>query len=292
MPARTAIKKYRMLRVFLLPRAVVFVCAFFLSCGDASSGSNVSRRSRQTKTVSVKTANVIYKSDTMQCHGFIAYDQNRNGRLPIVVIVHEWWGLTDYLKSRARQLAELGYFAIAADMYGEGRIAYNPAEAMAMAKPYYVDPYIIRNRLTAAIAKAGTFSQADTSRVAAVGYCFGGFVVLNAAKMGLPLLGAVSFHGDLTGPPPRRGAVKGEMLICQGGSDELVPEKQRLAFRKSMDSAGVKYLFLTYPDARHAFTNPEATDIGLKFHLPVAYNPTADSASWSDMKNFFSSILK
>ena len=287
-----AFKLHHMLRPFLMPVAVYFFSLSLFSCGNTAPTAGSLENPGGTKPPSIKTANILYTTDTMQCHGFIAYDQNRQGKLPVVVIVHEWWGLTDYLKTRARQLAGLGYFAIAADMYGEGRTASNPTEALAMAKPYYVNPYIIKNRLAAAIAKAGTFSQADTTRVAAMGYCFGGFVVLNAAKMGLPLKGTVSFHGDLSGPAPRRGAVTGEMLICQGGSDELVPEAQRVAFRKTMDSAGVKYLFMTYPGASHAFTNPAATETGEKFHMPVAYNPTADSASWSDMKNFFSSVLK
>ncbi len=279
---------HRASRFPVLASALLLFC---FSCGRTPSKKHPEKKD-SPKLPTVRTAEVLYKADTLTCHGFIAYDRKRGGKLPIVVIVHEWWGLNDYIRNRARQMAELGYFAIAADMYGDNRVAANPAEALALAKPYYINPYIIRNRLAAAVAKAETFSQADSTRVGAMGYCFGGFVVLNAAKMGLPLKGTVSFHGDLSGPAPRRGAINGEMLICQGGSDQLVPEKQRTAFRKTMDSAEVKYLFMTYPGASHAFTNPSATQIGQQFHLPVAYNPGADSASWVDMKNFFSSTLR
>ena len=212
--------------------------------------------------------------------------------MPIVVVVHEWWGLTDYAKSRAKQLAELGFFAIDADMFGNGRTATTPAEAMAFAKPYYTHPAITKTRIDAAIAKAKTFPQADSSRVAAIGYCFGGFVVLNATKMGSPLQGTVSFHGDLSGPAPKKGAVKGAILVCQGADDSFVPEKARTAFKKSMDSADVHYTFISYAGAEHAFTNPEATGLGKKFGLPIAYNAAADSASWNDMKVFFKSIFK
>lgn len=201
-------------------------------------------------------------------------------------------GLNDYIKNRAKQLAALGYFAIDADMFGEGRIATTAAEAMAFTNPYYANPRLARTRLDAAIAKAKTFSQADSSRVAAIGYCYGGFVVLNAAKLGDAVKGTVSFHGDLGGVTPKKGVIQGDILVCQGADDQFVPEKARTSFKKSMDSVGAHYKFIEYAGATHAFTNPEATELGKKFNLPVAYNAAADSASWSAMKSFFKSVLK
>jgi dienelactone hydrolase len=272
---------------------------FLSSCGSNSSQPAAVDQAKDTTVdtaaataPSIKTAEVEYTADGLPCRGFVAYDENHKGKLPIVVVVHEWWGLTDYVKDRARQLAALGYFAMDADMFGNGKTAPTPTEAMAMTKPYYTNPAITKTRLEAAIAKAKTFPQADSSRVAAMGYCFGGFVVLNAAKLGAPLKGTVSFHGDLSGVAPQKGAVQGRILICQGGDDPFVPEKARAAFKKTMDSAGVNYTFKTYPGALHAFTNPGATELGKKFKLPIAYNATADSASWNDMKSFFDAVLK
>jgi dienelactone hydrolase len=144
----------------------------------------------------------------------------------------------------------------------------------------------------AAIAKAASFPQADTSRVAAVGYCFGGFIVLNATKLGTPLKAVVSFHGGLGGVQPKKGVIQGEILICQGGADPFVPETEQVAFKKSMDSVGARYTFITYPGALHAFSNPNATAMGEKFKLPLAYNAAADTASWKDMQNLFLTALK
>jgi len=181
-----------------------------------------------------------------------------------------------------------GYIA-----YDENRkTAANPQEAMALTKPYYTHPEMSKPVVEAAIAKAATFPQADTSRVAAIGYCFGGFIVLNAAKLGAPLKGVVSFHGGLGGVQPKKGVIRGEILVCQGGADPFVPETEQAAFKKSMDSVGAHYTFVSYPGALHAFSNPNATAMGEKFKMPIAYNAAADTASWKDMRTLFSSALK
>lgn len=273
---------------------IPFSVFLFTSCGSNASNTNADGAVKDStgEMPAVKTAEVNYTTDTMHCRGYIAYDENRKGKLPIVVVVHEWWGLTDYVKTRAKQLAALGYFAIDADMFGEGRIAATPAEAMAFTKPYYANPALAKTRLDAAIAKAKTFRQADSSKVAAIGYCYGGFVVLNAAKLGEAVKGTVSFHGDLSGVTPKKGLIQGDILVCQGADDQFVPEKARAAFKKSMDSVGAHYTFIQYAGATHAFTNPEATGLGKKFNLPIAYNAAADSASWNDMKSFFASVFK
>jgi dienelactone hydrolase len=270
------------------------LCIFFTSCGNQNSNNPTQNQSMDTiqATPSIKTADVIYTANGKQCNGFIAYDENRKGKLPIVVIIPEWWGLGDYVKSRARQLAGLGYFAIGADLFGDGKTAATPEEAMAFTKPYYTNPELTKPAVEAAIAKAATFSQADSSRVAAIGYCFGGFVVLNAAKLGAPLKAVVSFHGGLGGVQPKKGIIQGDILVCQGGADQFVPETERAAFKKSMDSVGTHYNFIEYPGAMHAFSNPGATALGQKFKLPIAYNAAADTASWKDMQSLFLTALK
>ncbi len=276
---------------------IAMLTLIFSSCGNSpATGSSAATvmDSAVTKadTVSIKTAEVLYTTGGKTCNGYIAYDENKKGKLPIIVVVPEWWGLTEYPKSRARQLASLGYFAIAADLYGDGKTAATPQEAMAYTKPYYTNPALSLPAVKAAIAKASTFSQADSSMVAAIGYCFGGFIVLNAAKLGAPLKGVVSFHGDLGGLQPKKDLIKSDILICQGASDKFVPDQARTAFKKSMDSVGAHFSFIEYAGAMHAFTNPGATALGEKFKLPIAYNGPADTASWKDMQTFFLTVLK
>ncbi len=270
------------------------LCVIIASCGSPGSGNESQTQAMDTvkATPLVKTAEVLYTFNGKQSNGFIAYDENRKGKLPIVVIVHEWWGLNDYIKSRAKQLAGLGYFAICADAFGDGKTADNPKDAMELTNLLYTHPELSLPLIEATIAKAATFSQADTSRVAAIGYCFGGSVVLNATKLGAPLKSAVSFHGGLAGVQPKKGVIKADILVCQGGADPLVPESDQAAFKKSMDSVGAHYTFISYPGAKHAFSNPNATAMGEKFNLPIAYNASADTASWKDMQSLFETALR
>ncbi len=239
----------------------------------------------------IKTQEVFYNSNGKRSKGYIAYDENRKGKLPVVIIVHEWWGLNDYAKSRARKIAALGYFAFVADLFGEGQLAKNPDEARADTKPYYSNPENTFQPIMDAINKSADFAKADTSRMAAMGYCFGGFVVVNAAKQGAPLKGVVSFHGRLKGVPFKKNLLKARVMICQGGDDEYAPISDQMAFRKSVDSIDAIYSFISYPGAKHAYTNPDATALGIKFNMPMAYNASADSASWKDMQAFFISIF-
>src|SRR6476660_7972980 len=176
---------------------------------------------------------------------------------------------------RAKQLAQLGYLAMTADMYGDGKIADNPEEAQKAATPFYANPKMGKERLDAALAKAKTYPQADTTQTAAIGYCYGGYVVLNAAKLGSDLDGVVSFHGGLNGVAPVKKLLKAKLLVCHGGADKLVPQSDVAAFKKSMDSVGADYKFIVYPNATHAFTNPASTANGKKFNMPIEYNAAA-----------------
>jgi dienelactone hydrolase len=274
------------------------ICIALASCGNQQTSSTATDSAKTAavdntySTPSIKTDSVVYTSNGKQSKGYIAFDENKKGKLPVVVVIPEWWGVTNYTKSRARQLADLGYFAIDADLFGGGDTASNPKEAMAFTKPYYTNPQLALNAVESAIAKAASYPQADTSRIAAIGYCFGGFIVLNAAKLGAPLKATVSFHGDLSGVQPKKELIHGDILVCQGGADQFVPEKAQIAFKKSMDSAGIHYGFVVYPGAMHAFSNPNATALGEKFKLPIAYNGAADTASWKAMQDLFATSLK
>jgi len=181
---------------------------------------------------------------------------------------------------------------MAVDMYGGGKTANDVQQATQMSGPFYTNMQLANSRLEAALAKIKTFPQADTTQLAAIGYCFGGGVLLNYARMGGNLDGVVSFHGSLTGAPANKDLLKAKILVCHGGADPFVPQADVDKFKKSMDSINADYTFKVYEGATHAFTNPNATELGKKFNIPIAYNPAADSASWNDMKAFFSKIFK
>ena len=273
------------------------VCSIvFISCNnnpDSKTAANDSTEKKDSMNfMSIKEDAVEYSVDTVKMNGYVAYDANVEGKRPVVLVVPEWWGLTDYPRMRAKELAKLGYLAMAVDMYGNGKTVDNPTDAQNMSMPFYQNPQMGFKRLMAAAAKIKSDPHADTSKIAAIGYCFGGGMVLNAARMGADFDGVVSFHGSLVGAPAKKGLIKTDILVCHGDADPFVPAKDVEAFKKSMDSVGAHYTFKAYPGALHAFTNPGATELGKKFNLPIAYNAAADSASWNDMKEFFGRVLK
>ena len=244
------------------------------------------------KEVKVKEMPVEYAGDSVTMNGYVAFNENQEGTRPGVLIVPEWWGVTDYVKGRAKQLAELGYIAFVVDMYGNGKTADNPKLAGELAMPFYTNPGKAQARFDAALAKLKTYPETDASKIAAIGYCFGGAQVLNMARLGEDLKGVVSFHGNLAGVPVDKNKLKAAVLVCHGGADPFVPNTEVITFRKQMDSIGANYTFKAYDGALHAFTNPNATAMGEKFQLPIKYNAAADSASFQDMKDFFGVIFR
>ena len=263
----------------------------FFSCVD-NKDAEQNESKQDSATVQIKEDAVSYQLDTNTFNSYVIYDANKEGKRPVVLVVHEWWGLNDYVRGRARQLAQMGYLAMAVDMFGNGKTADNPGDAQKLVTPFYTNPQLSKTRLDAAIAKIKEYSQADTANIAGIGYCYGGSVVLNAAKLGAGLNGVVSFHGGLAGAPANKDLLKAKVLVAHGGSDPFVPEAEVSAFKKGMDSINADYTFKVYPNATHAFTNPGATEMGKKFNIPIAYNAAADSASWKDMKEFFGRVFK
>ncbi len=266
--------------------AATFVAAIsFTSCKNDDKNTEM-------KEPKLKEENITYTGDSITMNGYVVYDENVEGARPAVLVVHEWWGMNDYAKMRARELAKLGYIAMALDMYGDGKQADNPDSAGKLATPFYMDPQMAKSRFDAAVTKLKTYSQVDATKVAAIGYCFGGAMVLNMAKLGNDLAGVVSFHGNLNVVPADKNLLKSQVLVCHGGADPFVPQAEADQFKKQMDSIGAKYTFKEYAGASHAFTNPNATAMGEKFKIPIKYDAAADSASWKDMKQFFNSIFK
>jgi dienelactone hydrolase len=240
----------------------------------------------------IKEQNVSFVANGTTFKAFVAYDDNIKGKRPAILVLPEWWGLNDYPKMRVRKLAELGYIAMAIDVFGDGKIAADPTEAQKLTGPFYKDPNFAKARLDQALKALKAFPQTDMENVAAIGYCFGGGLVLNYAKLGADLKGVVSFHGGVSGGAPvDKKLLKAKVLVCQGASDTFVPQKDAETFKHKLDSIGADNTLKVYPNAMHAFTNPAATETGKKFKMPIAYNEEADKASWEDMKMFFGKIF-
>jgi dienelactone hydrolase len=233
-----------------------------------------------------------YSSGGVACTGFVAYDGKKPGKRAVIVVIPEWWGLNDYTRMRARKLAELGYLAVVLDMFGGGKNASVPAEAQQLTAPFYKDPLQGRSVYDAALKEIKKLPLADTGNIAAIGYCFGGFIALNIAKSGADLKGVVSFHGGLGGTPADRERLNARILVCNGASDQFISQEEISDFKHQMDSIGADYTFKSYAGATHSFTNPDATNLGRKFNLPIEYSATADKDSWNDMTVFFKQIFK
>ncbi|HEU4678553.1 MAG TPA: dienelactone hydrolase family protein [Terrimicrobiaceae bacterium] len=233
---------------------------------------------------SIKTEEVSYSEGGNTFKGFLAWDEAISGKRPGILVVHEWWGLNDYARGRAKQLAELGYTALAVDMYGDGKVADHPKDAGAFAATVMKDPQVGLARFKAAMEFLKSQPTVDPDKIAAIGYCMGGAIVLNAARQGLDLDAVASFHGSLGGLMPIKGPIKAKILVCHGADDSFIPPETVEAFQKEMKEAGADFKFIAYPGAKHGFTNPAADEAGKKFELNIAYNAEADTESWKELK--------
>jgi len=240
----------------------------------------------------VVVKDVTYKEGDTTYKGVLAYDDAMKDKRPGMIVVHEWWGITKHVRDYTKELASKGYTALAVDMYGGGKTADNPKDAGALSGAVSGDPGLMQARFDA--GKKFLLSQptVDPKRVGAIGFCFGGGVVLNMARAGEDLRGVASFHGSLgTKTPAKPGGLRSKVLVMNGADDPFVKPEAIDAFKKEMDAAMVSYRFIDYPGAVHAFTNPEATEKGKQFNLPLAYNADADQKSKAEMLRFFSEIF-
>jgi dienelactone hydrolase len=238
----------------------------------------------------IHTETVDYKDGDATLEGFVAYDDAIQGQRPGILVVHQWMGLTDYEKKRAEMLAQLGYIAFCADIYGQGIRPANTHEAGAQAGKYKNDRQLLRERVNAGLAALREQPLVDQKHVAAIGYCFGGTTVIELARSGADVAGIVSFHGGLDSPTPADGKnIKCKVLICHGADDPFTSGKDLAAFENELRSAGVDWQLIKYGGAVHAFTQPSAGHDNSK---GAAYNEKADKRSWEAMKQFFAEILK
>ena len=241
----------------------------------------------------VKGEEVQYKGGGITMKGYIAYDDAKKAKRPGILVVHEWWGHNEYARKRARMLAELGYTALAVDMYGEGKQATHPEDAGKFADEATRDMSVAQARFMAALETLKANPTVDPNRIGAIGYCFGGGVVVEMARRGVDNLKAVvSFHGNPSSKTTvKPGQVKAKILIAHGADDPFVKPEVIKQFQDEMKAAGVDARVVVYPGAKHSFTNPDADTYGKQFNLPLAYNADADKKSWEEMKKFFKEVF-
>lgn len=237
----------------------------------------------------MKTETYDYQDGGLKLRGYLAYDDSKSGKRPGVLVMPEAFGLGAQAKSRVERLAELGYVALGGDPYGDGRELNDLQEAIKMATGLMQDASAFRRRARVALDQLASLPQADSSRLAAIGYCMGGTFSLELARDGAPLCGVVSFHGGLgTQRPAAAGQVKARILVCTGAEDPFVPVAQVNAAAEEFTKAGTDWQIISYGGARHSFTNPDAGRVG---NPALAYNKLADERSWNAMQSFFAEIF-
>jgi dienelactone hydrolase len=239
----------------------------------------------------IKTQILEYRDGDTVCEGYLAYDDAKSGKRPGVLVAHEWGGCGEYMHKRCQMLAEMGYVAFALDIFGKGIRAQTFPDCEKISKPYYEDRQLTRRRAKAGLDVLTKQPNVDASKVAAIGYCFGGIVVLELARSGADVKGSVAFHGQLSTPNPADAKnIKGKVLICHGAIDPVVPPAEVAAFEKEMEDAKVDWQLIAYGSAMHTFTNwnlPTNPSPG----MPAAYNEKADKRSWKAMKDFFAETI-
>ncbi len=242
--------------------------------------------------MNILTNRIEYTVGNASHHGYLAYDDEITEPRPGIVIVHEWWGLNDYIVRRAHMLAELGYIALAIDMYGGGRTANNPDEAGQLMTGVLDDMETGTAALRAGHELLLDQPGVDTARSAAIGYCFGGAMVLHMARIGMPLAAVASFHGALgsfhTAEP---GSIRAKILVCHGAADSMVTQDDLQAFKQEMDAAQADYELLLLDGAKHGFTNPEADVNAEKYGIDLGYSADADEKSWAALQALFKQVF-
>ena len=266
---------------------LVLSCALLLvGCGETTKHTET-----EPSLPSVVTETITYEHEGVELEGVLAYDENATGKQPGVLVIHEWWGLDDHPKERAKRLAEQGYVTFCLDMYGKGKLTGDPAQAKEWSSAFYGDPHGFgRKRLLAGFDVLKNHERVDASRLGAMGFCYGGTVALELAWSGVDVKGVVCFHGNLMNPPEADAKnVKADVLVCNGAADVWVPKEMLEGFDDALTKAGIEHRIENYEGAVHAFTNPGADARGID---NVAYDKAADEASWKSMTAFFAERLK
>jgi dienelactone hydrolase len=242
----------------------------------------------------IKEEPITYSDGEATLKGFLVYDDANQAKRPGIVMVHEWWGITQHMHNQARKFAEQGYTVLISDMYGDAKTADNPKDAGALSSSVMKNPTVMESRFKAARDQLAKQPSVNPRKIGAVGYCFGGAVVVNMARSGADLAAVAGFHASLglNTSAPGPGTVKAKVLILNGADDPFVKREQYDTVKKDFDAAKADYRVIEYPGAVHAFTNPEATELGKKFNLPLRYDAKVNDEAEAEAAKFFAADLK
>lgn len=271
--------------IFLLLFAVLL-----FSCGDQKSADN--QLEQGSSKPDIVGEEVSYATDSTEMKGYIVYDKSMEGERPGIIVVHEWWGHNEYTRRRADMLAALGYTALAIDMYGDGKQAEHPDDAGKFMNQVISNMDEANARFMKALETLKNHPTVSKENIAAIGYCFGGSVVLTMANAGYDLKAVAAFHSGVQLPIPPSAEIKAKILVCNGAADPFISSESVVQFKAAMDSVGADYTYIAYDSVVHAFTSPEADDLGEKFDLPLAYNEKADNASWAELQTLLTAVFE
>jgi len=268
------------------------IVLLIVSCESPDTGvqEKIDEGVELTTEMIISGEEVSYSTGDTEMKGYIAYNEADTVKRPGILVVHEWWGHNDYVRERAEMLAELGFVALAVDMYGDGKKAAHPEDAKKFSGMVMQNMDMAEDRFSEAIAVLKNHPVVDDSEISAVGYCFGGSLILALANKGMDLDGVAAFHSGVQLPVPPSEILQAKMLVQNGADDPFVSKESVSQFKMQMDALNKEYEYIAYPGAVHAYTNPGADSLGQKFELPLAYNKEADKKSWEEMKDFFGGI--
>ncbi|MDW3196224.1 MAG: dienelactone hydrolase family protein [Cytophagales bacterium] len=275
------------------PTYLIAICLMLLSaCSTPKSEEQQSTAEATTPAVEVPKGEITYSADTIDMKGYFATNAAAGAKVPGILVIHEWWGHNDYARKRADMLADLGYVALAIDMYGDGKVAEHPQDAGKFSGMVFQNLDQSRAKFEAALKTLQDHPNVDPDKIAAIGYCFGGAVAINMANAGYDLDAVAAFHSSLgMAFQPNAETLKAKILVCNGADDPFISEESIVAFKQAYESFGTDMKYVSYPGAVHSFTSKEADANGEKFNLPLAYNEEADAASWKEMQELFASVF-
>ncbi len=270
-----------------------FALLFFLSvlivaCSDKKKADSYD----EALAPKIVGEEVSYATDSTNLKGYLVLDENQSGKRPGILVVHEWWGHTPYMRKRAEMLAELGYVAIAVDMYGDGKVAEHPRDAQKFMSQTFSNMDEAKARFEKAIAVLQNHPDVDPDKIGAIGYCFGGSVILSMANAGYDLDAVAAFHSGVRLPIPPSEDLTARVFVANGADDPFVPEQTVVDYKAAMDAVNANYEYVSYEGALHGFTNPDADTLGVQFNMPLKYQKEADEDSWQKMKSLFEEVFK
>ncbi|WP_019038710.1 dienelactone hydrolase family protein [Psychroflexus tropicus] len=269
----------------------LFIAISLLSCkseGEKASTKQVEQI--QTEEVEIIGKEISYKSDSTVLRGYIAHNELIDQKRPGIIVVHEWWGHDEFAREKADELAEMGYVALAVDMYGEGKQANHPDEAMAFSSNVMKNFDTAKQRFMAAVETLKADKNVNPDQISAVGFCFGGSVALSMANAGVDLDAVAVFHSGLGLPVMPSEKLKAKLLIQNGAEDMMITDEQEKAFKNQLEAVNADYEYIAFDGVKHSFTNKDADSLAKKHDLPLAYDKEASEKSWENMTELFEKV--